>query len=106
VRRRKRKAYAESTEDAEFTEKSGEEDPKTQTHTPCLGRPALGSSDFATIPPLHGPTRQKAARKRKSGRSGRDDNSKMAGHFEKMAAGQNGVLGWGTPVMGSTARFG
>jgi len=30
--------------------------------------------DGATIPPLRGPTRQKAARKRKSGRSGRNDN--------------------------------
>ncbi len=30
--------------------------------------------DGAAIPPLRGPTRQKAARKRKSGRSGRDDN--------------------------------
>jgi len=28
----------------------------------------------AEIPPLRGPTRQKAARKRKSGRFGRDDN--------------------------------
>jgi len=30
--------------------------------------------DFATIPPLRGPTRPRAARKRKSGRSGRDDS--------------------------------
>src|SRR5208283_5226359 len=29
----------------------------------------------AAIPPLRGPTRQKAARKKQSGRSGRDDNS-------------------------------
>jgi hypothetical protein len=29
--------------------------------------------DGAAIPPLRGPTRQKAARKEKSGRSGRDD---------------------------------
>jgi len=31
-------------------------------------------SQAKQIPPLRGPTRQNAARKKKSGRSGRDDN--------------------------------
>jgi hypothetical protein len=34
---KKEKAYAEGTEDAEFTEKK--EKPKTQAHSPCLGHP-------------------------------------------------------------------
>jgi len=47
----KKKTSAKGAEDTEYAEKSGGE-----------------------IPPLRGPTRQEAARKRKSGRSGRDDS--------------------------------
>jgi hypothetical protein len=35
--------------------------------------------DFVTIPPLRGPTRRKTARKRRSGRSGRDDSLRIGG---------------------------
>jgi hypothetical protein len=38
------------------------------------------------IPPLRGPTRQTAARKRKSGRSGRDDNLALREEGEKRKA--------------------
>jgi hypothetical protein len=90
-RERKTKNYAEGTESTEFTEKkrraevfdrksppfppeagegwgtlkfwcgaASEPKPKTQTHAPCLGHPG----ECATIPPLRGPTRQKAARRK------------------------------------------
>ncbi len=38
------------------------------------GRRKAARSDEKQIPPLRGPTRQNAAREKKSGRSGRDDN--------------------------------
>jgi hypothetical protein len=51
-----------TTEDTESTEKSGE----TKT-----------LEVVATVPPLRGPTRQDAAQKKKSGRSGRDDSFEL-----------------------------
>jgi len=41
-------------------------------------RRSLGRSLVAVVPPLRGPTRRTAARKKKSGRSGRDDRKKQA----------------------------
>ena len=45
---------------------------KRRAQVPHLRR-FLGRRGVAAIPPLRGPTRRKAARKKKSGRSGRDD---------------------------------
>jgi hypothetical protein len=57
------KAYTEVAESAEVTEK----------RKIGLRRVKRSGCNLATIPPLRGPTRQKTARKRKSGRFGRDD---------------------------------
>src|SRR5208337_1361224 len=56
-------------------------------------------TDAAAIPPLRGPTRQKAARKRKSGRYGRDDKvglpqkSRLSGPFG-YAQGRRDDITW------------
>jgi len=78
------RAYTEITEDAKSTEKTGDEvrfiaqkacdaKPYLAARTPLGTTSWVNSDDCAAIPPLRGPTRQNATRKRKSGRSGRDD---------------------------------
>jgi len=76
-RQEKRKAKRDGN--TEFTEirtqraRRIEQEGFLTSQTP-FGMMGLGQQlDLATIPPLRGPTRQKSARRRKSGRSGRDD---------------------------------
>src|SRR5208337_265761 len=68
------RAYTEITEDAKSTEKTGAEERFLAARTPLGMTSWVNSGDCAAIPPLRGPTRQNATRKRKSGRSGRDDS--------------------------------
>ena len=102
--KKERKTYTEIAEDAEITEKREgavrkqladmgaavlapigvrereEEKPKDQVKNRYLGHPnprgiaAKKGGTRCTILPVRGPTRQKVARERESGHSGRDDS--------------------------------
>src|SRR5208337_3296451 len=61
--------------------------------------------DCAAIPPLRGPTRQKAARRRKSGRCGRDDNKRVRWECVKRRRGGE-AFDCGSPPFAQTAKDG
>ena len=54
----------------------------------------------AMVPPLRGPTRHKTARKKKSGRSGRDDRKGQKEEGRLREAGRPYVLGLGVAGVG------
>src|SRR5271157_5812861 len=59
----------------------------------------------AAIPPLRGPTRQNAARKRKSGRFGRNDNKRVRWECVKRRRGGE-AFDCGSPPFAQTAKDG
>ncbi|HXR33884.1 MAG TPA: hypothetical protein VN830_09260 [Verrucomicrobiae bacterium] len=115
----KKKTYAEITEGTEYTEKRRKkrEGAVLERKSPPFAekREGWGTLKYVVgqrnkggweksgggIPPLRGPTRQKAARRQKSGRSGRDARFGRAAAITKANAvtnRQRGDLGFGGRV--------